>query len=752
VKPLLVRFAIGVVIALFFIGHAARVYQVGLISQLDNIIYDARVRLTMPGGVDQRIVILDIDERSLQEVARWPWPRDVMARIIKTLFDKYEVALVGFDVVFAEADHSSGIRSLDALASDTLKDDAPFRAAYERLRPSLDNDGLFAEAIKGRPVILGYYLSSDDDAKRIAAIPPPVMPKGTFAGRNIAFTSWRGYGGNLAGFIENAAGAGHFNPVVDFDGVVRRVPMIAELDGAYYEALSLAMVRAILGEPKVEAGFAAQGLLQKGYAGLEWLRAGPLTIPVDETASALVPYRGPKGSFPYVSLADVVSGKAKPEQLKGRVALVGTTAPGLLDLRSTPVGSVYPGVEIHANLIAGMLDRLGVTLGDTPHRPVYIPEKPAYMLGAEVVMLAVVGLALAVLVPLLSALWATVAGVVGLLLVSGLSLGAWTQAAVVLPVAASLLMIAALYTINMAYGYFIESRSKRQFTELFGQYVPPELVDKMAADPEQYSMEGKSEDLTVLFSDIVGFTSISESLEPRELATFINEYLTSMSLVIRDHGGTLDKYIGDAIMAFWGAPVADARHADHAVSAALDMQAELERINREIIRPKGWPQIHIGVGLNSGVMRVGDMGSRIRRAYTVMGDPVNLGSRLEGLTREYGVGILVGEETRRRTTGFVYREIDRVKVKGKDEPVAIFEPLGREGAVDRGRMDEARLWHQCLLQYRARDWDHADMSLLNLTRLNPQAKLYQEFVERIAGLRRAPPGPGWDGVTVFTTK
>jgi adenylate cyclase len=752
VKPLLVRFAIGVAIALFFIGHAARVYQVGLISQLDNIIYDARMRLTMPGGVDQRIVILDIDERSLQEVARWPWPRDVMARIIRTLFDKYQVAIVGFDVVFAEADHSSGIRSLDALAEGLLKDDAQFRAAFERLRPSLDNDGLFAEAIKGRPVVLGYYLSSEDDAKRIATIPPPVMPKGTFAGRNIAFTSWRGYGGNLAAFTQNAASAGHFNPVVDFDGVVRRVPMIAELDGAYYEALSLAMVRTILGQPKVEAGFAAQGLLQKGYAGLEWLKAGPLTIPVDETASALVPYRGPKGSFPYVSLADVVFGRVNPEQLKGRVALVGTTAPGLLDLRSTPVGNVYPGVEIHANLIAGMLDRLGVTLADAPHRPAYIPEKPAYMLGAEVVLLGVVGLALAVLVPLLSALWATVAGLAGLLLVSGLSLGVWTQAAVVLPVAASLLMIAALYTINMAYGYFIESRSKRQFTELFGQYVPPELVDKMAADPEQYSMEGKSEDLTVLFSDIVGFTSISESLEPRELATFINEYLTSMSLVIRDHGGTLDKYIGDAIMAFWGAPVADARHADHAVSAALDMQAELERINREIIRPKGWPQIHIGVGLNSGVMRVGDMGSRIRRAYTVMGDPVNLGSRLEGLTREYGVGILVGEETRRRTTGFVYREIDRVKVKGKDEPVAIFEPLGREGEIDRRRMDEAKLWHQCLLQYRAQDWDHADMSLLNLTRLNPQAKLYQEFVERIAGLRREPPGPGWDGVTVFKTK
>jgi len=337
-------------------------------------------------------------------------------------------------------------------------------------------------------------------------------------------------------------------------------------------------------------------------------------------------------------------------------------------------------------------------------------------------------------------------------LVAGLSIGVWTQADTVLPFAASLLMIALLYTTNMAYGYFVESRSKRQFTDLFGQYVPPELVDKMAEDPEQYTMEGKSEDLTVLFSDIVGFTSISEALEPRDLAAFINEYLTSMSLVIRDHGGTLDKYIGDAIMAFWGAPVVDANHAVHAVGAGLKMQEELQRINREIVAPKGWPEIHIGIGLNSGVMRVGDMGSKIRRAYTVMGDPVNLGSRLEGLTREYGVGILVGEETRKRASGFAFREIDRVKVKGKDEPVAIFEPLGREGAVDKSRIDEARLWQQCLRQYRAQDWDHAEMSLLNLTRMNPSAKLYAMFVERIAGLRRDSPGPGWDGVTIFKTK
>lgn len=310
-RQLLVRFALGLVITLFFVGHVARFYDVALISQLDNIIYDARLRLTMARGVDERIVILDIDERSLAEreqggVGRWPWPRDVMATIIEKLFDQYGVAIVGFDVVFAEADYSSGIRSLDALARNDLKGVPAFNEIYQRLRPALDNDGLFAKAIKGRPVVLGYYLSSEKGAKRIQSIPEPVLPKGTFAARNIGITSWIGYGGNLAAFTRNAAGAGHFNPLLDIDGIVRRVPMIAELDGAYYEALSLAMVRAMLGHPKVEAGFAAKGVMQKGYAGLEWLKVGDLSIPVDDTASALVPYRGPKASFPYISLADVV--------------------------------------------------------------------------------------------------------------------------------------------------------------------------------------------------------------------------------------------------------------------------------------------------------------------------------------------------------------------------------------------------------------------------------------------------------------
>jgi adenylate cyclase len=738
-KQNIVRIGLGLAITLFFIGHAARYYEVPIITQLDNIIYDARLQLTMPRGVDQRIVILDIDEKSLQEVARWPWPRDIMAKLVDKLFGRYQVAIVAFDVVFAEADYSSGIRVLDQLAQGPLKDLTPFQQTYRELRPQLDNDGLFAQAIKGKPVVLGYYLNSDRDAKRIAAIPDPVLPKGTFQGRNIPFTTWVGYGGNLAQFTRNAASAGHFNPITDPDGVVRRVPMIAELDGAYYEALSLAVVRTILGFPKVEPGYAPDRFLQRGYTGLEWLQVGPLSIPVDETASALIPYRGHKSSFAYVSLADVLADRVPPERLKGKIALVGTTAPGLLDLRSTPVDSVYPGVEVHANLIAGMLDR-------------NIKLKPPYMLGAEVVLLLIGGVALSLLIPMLAPLWATVLTLAGITLIAGIDVALWTEANTVLPLAASMLMTLALYTVNMAYGYFVEARSKRQFTELFGQYVPPELVDRMARDPQKYNMEPRAAELTILFSDVRGFTSISEALKPEELREYINEYLTEMSGIIRSrHRGTLDKYIGDAIMAFWGAPVDDAQHARNGVLAALDMQQE-RRVLNEKFAARGWPTLNIGIGVNSGNVRVGDMGSQVRRAYTVMGDPVNVASRLEGRTKHYGVGILVGEATRHQVKDVVFREVDRIKVKGKDEAVTIYEPLGLESGIDRKVLDELKIWNQALRSYRAQAWDQVEVHLLNLQRMDAKCGLYRMYVDKVAEKRRDPPPPDWQGVTVFDEK
>jgi adenylate cyclase len=739
-KQHIVRIALGLAVMLLFVGHAGNFYNIGLITRLDNIIYDTRLALTMPGGVDPRVVILDIDERSLDKTAlgRWPWRRDKISALLTKLFDEYGVVIVGFDVVFAEPDESSGLPVLDKLAKGRLKDVGQFQSALSELRPELDYDGIFAKTLKGRPIVLGYYFNSEEDAVQSGAIPEPVLPKGTFQGRNISFTTWRGYGGNLPEFQASAANAGHFNPLVDADGVSRRVPMLAEYHGAFYEALSLAMIRVLAGYPKVEPGFASERFSSKSYSGLEWLKAGPVTIPVDENVSALIPYRGKRGSFKYISLADVYFDKVPKDELRGKIALIGTTAPGLLDLRSTPVGSVYPGVEIHANMITAMLDN-------------DFKQKPPYMLGAEVVLLLVGGIALAMLVPLLSPLKATLVSLLAILLITGLNVIVWTKGGMVLPLASSLLMIAALFAFNMSWGYFIESRSKRQFTELFGQYVPPELVDKMAADPEKYSMEGKSEELTVLFSDIVGFTSISESLEPKELSQFINDYLTAMSLVIRNHRGTLDKYIGDAIMAFWGAPVEDPEHARQGVISAMAMQTELDKLRAQMLA-RGWPDIRIGVGVNTGQMRVGDMGSKLRRAYTVMGDAVNLGSRLEGLTRVYGVGIIVGPNTKRAVNDIVFRDLDRVKVKGKDEPVDIFEPVGIEGQVDKKAMDEIKLWHKALRAYRAQKWDEAEMDLFNLQRMSPESKLYQVYFERIKQCRIDPPGPDWDGVTAFKTK
>jgi adenylate cyclase len=389
-------------------------------------------------------------------------------------------------------------------------------------------------------------------------------------------------------------------------------------------------------------------------------------------------------------------------------------------------------------MIAGILDRK-------------IPQKPPYMLGAEVMLLVGIGLLLAIMIPMLSAVWATLSSFIALAAVSGLSILAWTQAHTVLPLATSLLMILSLYVMNMAYGYFVESRSKRQFTELFGQYVPPELVDKMAQDPEKYSMEGKEEQLTVLFSDVRGFTSISESLSARDLTLYINDYLTAMSLVIRGNGGTLDKYIGDAIMAFWGAPVEDASHARNGVITMLGMQKRAAELNEEF-RAKGWPEFKIGIGVNSGRMRVGDMGSKLRKAYTVMGDPVNLGSRLEGLTKQYGLGMLVGEETKKAVKDVVFREVDLVRVKGKDTAVAIYEPIGMEGQVDKKVLDELKVWNQCLKQYRAQDWDQAELSLMNLQRINPECALYVSYSEEVVKHRKNPPGPGWDGVRKFEEK
>ena len=395
------------------------------------------------------------------------------------------------------------------------------------------------------------------------------------------------------------------------------------------------------------------------------------------------------------------------------------------------------GVEVHANIVSGILDER-------------IKHKPAWTVGYEFVLLVVVAVTMALVLPLLSPLLAT-AGTLGLTaMVLIATFFAW-ESNLILPLASPLLLIVLLFMLHMTYGFFIESRGKRQLANLFGHYIPPELVDEMSESPQEFSLDGENREMTVLFSDVRGFTTISEGMDPKQLTQLMNALLTPMTRVIHKNRGTIDKYMGDAIMAFWGAPLADSEHARHALYAAMEMMDEL-RIMQEDFRQRGWPEVNIGIGLNTGDMNVGNMGSEFRMAYTVLGDAVNLGSRLEGLTKEYGVNIIVSESTKAAIPEFVFRELDLVRVKGKHEPVAIFEPVGHKNDLDKSVTSELSAYRKALMYFRAQDWEKAELDFFNLNRAYPDRYLYQVYLDRIAIYRRDPPGEDWDGVFTHTSK
>ena len=730
----------GLLIVLIFIGNAAQLFQLNIVNKLSDVLYDYRLQLTMPNTLDERIIILDIDEKSLKEEGRWPWGRDRLALLMDKLFDQYGIAVVGFDVVFAEKDESSGLRVLQKIGQNQLKADAQFQTVLSSIQPQLEYDKRFAEKIKNRKVVLGYYLTDQTEKNLSGQLPEATFPVDSFKGMHIGFTSWNGYGANLPDFQRAASRAGHFNPLVDADGVVRRVPMLAEYNGAYYESLSLAMVRTLLGNTALMPGFG--GNQDSGYAELEWLELlsanNTLKIPVDKNVATYIPYRGKQGSFRYISVTDVLHDRVDPAQLKNKIVLVGTSALGLLDNRATPVAEVFPGVEIHANMIAGILDQ-------------NLKQRPAYMTGAEVLWLLLIGVTLSFLVPTLSPARAVLATLFTFALTIGLSIALWQYGNLVMPMANSLVMIALLFALDMSYGYFIESRTKRQITGLFGQYVPSEVVEEMSQHPESVSMAGESREMTILFSDVRGFTSISEGLDPKELTVLMNEFLTPLSRVIYKQRGTIDKYMGDCIMAFWGAPLSDVHHARNALVAGLEMLTVLESLQPHF-KERGWPEIRVGVGINTGHVSVGNMGSEVRVAYTVMGDEVNLASRLEGITKQYGVSIIVGEHTRNAAPEFIYRELDRVRVKGKDQPVAIYQPIGLTAEVSPAMKAEIESFHAMLALYRNQDWDQAESQLISLQSSSPETKLYGIYIERIDHFRNHPPAADWDGVYVFESK
>ncbi len=727
------------IVAAFFVHARGMDYELLFISKLENLASDTRLRFLMPGGVDPKIVILDIDEKSLKEreqggEGRWPWPRDRLALMVDKLFDRYQIEVLGFDVVFAERDETSGVRVLERLANKELSGVPQFQNALAKLRPQLDYDAIFADKLRNRKVVLGYTFNQEREFKGL--LPAPVFTEAELRGRKISQDEVRlGYSGNIEILQKSAASGGHFNPTNDADGVLRKVPLVIPFQGKYYEALSLAVVRSYLGMPPLKLEFEEYAA---GDAVLEEITIGGLKVPVDNRARALIPYRGPRDSFKYISISDVMNDRIDVAELRGKIALVGTSAPGLLDLRVTPVDAVYPGVEAHANLVAGMLDKK-------------LKRDPAYANGAQLMAIILIGLVLAVLLPFLSIVTATVVILTIAGLVIGVNLALYQYANFVLPLAGNMLLIFALYTLNTVWGYFTESRSKKLITGLFGQYIPPELVEQMAKDPSNVSFEPTSRECTVLFTDVRGFTTISEGLDPKALSELMNEFLTPLTNVIFKHHGTIDKYMGDCIMAFWGAPVANAAHAQTGVLAGLEMHRVLNELQPRF-KEKNWPEIKIGVGLNTGRMSVGNMGSTIRRAYTVMGDAVNLASRLEGITKEYGADVIVGEDTMAASPDMVFRELDKVRVKGKENAVTIYQPIGLRSEVSADTIKRLEVYQEALTTYRRQDWDKAETLLRQLQETSPGNKLYELFLARIPVLREKNLGLDWDGAFTFETK
>ncbi|MDO9105642.1 MAG: adenylate/guanylate cyclase domain-containing protein [Methylovulum sp.] len=725
------------IITSLFILHTANWLEIPTMQRMEHIFYDLRLRTTVVNTIDPRIVIVAINEESLAMEGRWPWSRDKMAYLLDMLFDYYNIKLLGFDMVFAEPDTSSGVALLNKLASGPLHGDTAFLSAIAALRPQLSFDEVFAKSLQNRPTVLGYFTSHvDEKIDQVGLLPTALTPSSGLPFTPLLVNA-KSYTANLP-VLQSAAYSGGFfnNPNVDQDGVYRKLPLLIQYHEHLYESLSLALFRALLGQPKVE--FITGEEYGKADSRLEGLRIEGFTIPVDAGAAILVPFRGKQGSFHYISATDVLNGTTAPEKLKDKIVILGATAPGLLDSRATPVQSLYPGVEVHANVLSALLDRS-------------IKSRPDYILAAEITELLLIGVLAIVVFPRVSII--TSAAVFGLVLTAGTAANfyCWRVWDIDTMFALPFTLLCLLYGVQIFFGFFLESRKKKQLSDMFGQYVPPELVEQMSQSGEAFSLQGESREMTVFFSDVRGFTSISETMAPHDLCELINAIFTPVTQVIHDSQGTIDKYIGDAIMAFWGAPMHDAQHASHAVKSALAI-IDLLATMQNGFKARDWPSIDMGIGINTGTMSVGNMGSQFRMAYTVMGDAVNLGARLEGLTKQYGVKIIVSETTRQAAPGFAYRELDRVRVKGKRAPITIYEPLAAMADATTGSRQTAELLNQGLQAYRQQQWDSASAIFNSLSAQYPDDKLYTLYLERIGIYRLSPPDADWDGVFTHTSK
>ena len=680
------------------------------------------------------VVIVDIDEASLKAIGQWPWPRTTVADLISQITQLGAVA-IGFDIIFPEPDRMS-----PAIAERSFRGiDAETRAKLDSL-PS--NDDALAEAIKHSRVVAGQAGAASPEVKTAA---DAALQTG-FAVRG---PDPRPYLVTFAGLLRNvpaieqaAAGRGLFSINPESDGIIRRVPVIMTAQGSLVPSLSLELLRVVTGSSAILVGVDQAGVQAVAVPGLE--------VPTDRNGQFWVHFNHHDPER-YVSAKDVLQGNVPPDRLAGKLVLIGTSAIGLLDLKTTPLDAAIPGVEVHAQILESVLSKSSLV-------------NPNYAIGAELALAVLFGLAIIVAAPMLPASIVIVLGgclIAGLI---GLSLYLFVEHNLLIDFTYPLISSWLIYLVLTFVNYFREQKQRRQIRSAFGYYLSPHMVEQLASSPEKLVLGGEERRMTILFSDVRGFTTISEHYkdDPQGLTRLMNRFLTPLTNAIIERKGTIDKYIGDAIMAFWNAPVDDHEQEANACEAALEMLSRADTLNGELKREAEtnggvYMPLRIGIGLNTGPCVVGNMGSDFRFNYSVLGDTVNLASRLEGRTKDYRIPVVIGSRTAQGAKEkFAVMEIDLIMVKGKKQPEAVFTVLGRSEIDADPRCRELRDANaQMLGRFRKQQWDDA-IDLIARCRKFANgfdlSGLYDMYEERIELYRAQPPAPDWDGVYEAETK
>ncbi len=689
---------------------------------------------------DRKLVtIVDIDEASLAELGQWPWDRATIARMIVNLANTGAV-LTAFDVVFAEPDRmnpDSVARTLPTLDEETR--------AKIAAQPS--NDRIMADVMAQTRVILGYtghdrQVSDEERAPIRKSVSTIWRDEFLKQPRDMTamLPAYPGLVRNIPILEEAATGHGIFSLTNERDNVVRRVPTIYRFGDNMMNSLSLEILRVATGRSTVALFTNSGGVVKVGVA-------KNIILPTDGTGMVW-PYYSKHDRAKYVSARDVLNGTVDPAMIQGKLCIVGTSAVGLKDIREIPTERQIPGVEVHAQLIESAILRQFL-------------QRPNLLRGVEITILVLGGLVMIVLVPVVGARWTL--GLFVLLSGAGAA-SSWylfTEHLVLYDAAYGLVAILLLYTALTYLGYAREEAQRRQVRAAFSHYLSPDMVARLAENPDQLKLGGETRDLTVMFSDIRGFTSLSEKLDAQGLTVLINKLLTPLTAIVLRHHGTVDKYMGDCIMAFWNAPLDDPDHARNCIKAAIEMNGSLEAINAtlwaEMAQEGGeHDNLRMGIGINSGDIVVGNMGSDLRFDYSCLGDNVNLGARLEGQSKTYRVDIVIGENTAAKVPDMPLLELDLIRVKGKREAVRVFTCLGDETLTESEAFKNLRKTHDAMLAaYRARDWERA-RALLAASRDNargfPMGDFYGLYEERLDQYGKAPPPDDWDGVFVATSK